>query len=157
MWWKNGFKNVFLFNLGQDFSESIAFVEIITSLGYRKLSSLIFSIPAPWNLKSNRFINKAFQRNAYSFHVLKKFLAKFIKISLYFNLYLIFNLNYVPTCSFAVRYCRVGGGGGSTGGTHISVLEPAGVHAEVETRGDPLDRQEADLVRRTLKYRCNNR
>lgn len=42
-------------------------------------------------------------------------------------------------------------------GTHISVLEPAGVHAEVETRGDPLDRQEADLVRRTLKYRCNNR
>lgn len=36
----------------------------------------------------------------------------------------------------------------------MSVLEPAGVHTEVETGGDPLDRQEADLVRRTLKYRC---
>lgn len=37
--------------------------------------------------------------------------------------------------------------------THMSVLEPASIHTEVETGGHPLDRQEADLERRTLKYR----
>lgn len=35
----------------------------------------------------------------------------------------------------------------------MSVLEPAGIHAEVEAGGYPLDRQEADIVCRTLKYR----
>lgn len=37
----------------------------------------------------------------------------------------------------------------------MCVLEPAGIHTEVEARRHPLDRQEADLVRRTLKYRWN--
>lgn len=38
--------------------------------------------------------------------------------------------------------------------TYMSVLEPASIHTEVEAGGDPLDRQEAGIVRRTLKYRC---
>lgn len=37
----------------------------------------------------------------------------------------------------------------------MSVLEPASIHTEVEAGGDPLDRQEAGIVRRTLKYRVN--
>lgn len=41
--------------------------------------------------------------------------------------------------------------------TYMSVLEPTGVHTEVEAGGHPLDRQEADLVCGTLNYRCNNR
>lgn len=41
--------------------------------------------------------------------------------------------------------------------TYMCVLEPAGIHTEVLAGGDPLDRQEADIVRSTLKYRWNNR
>lgn len=38
----------------------------------------------------------------------------------------------------------------------MCVLEPASIHTEVEACRDPLDRQVANFVCRTLKYRWNN-
>ncbi|GBP92941.1 hypothetical protein EVAR_66487_1 [Eumeta japonica] len=38
----------------------------------------------------------------------------------------------------------------------MGVVESAGVHAQVEAGGHPLDRQEADSVRRPLQDRWNN-